>query len=518
MYTLEELKQKSLKELKAIGYGLSVLPESDRRCRQNWIDALVGVQPPLLELLKVSPDAEVESVEEAIEFSEEELDRLQEMREYYRENEDLEPPEGLYMTADEVARELLIAFPPSPEVQAQELPIESKFGRIAYPKPAVLPIAQSDKITPGTINGDAAETDGDAATTLVCSCADSYNQCLDTAEPYGGSGGTESSAFKYQKGDRALAATGDGQGHKGRALLHQSSELRTFNDEQPPNRGDGKGRVDPELSESAIAPAAKTSPGVSRKTSTAHELLALFKAKAHTISDSPVAKTESELSKSAIVQTAKNSLDAEAEQNPIFTGITLSDSFLARYSPPQPENIHYQADADGQLNLLDFQIPATNEPPDPDDFDCMFAFWAAYDAWVGDDEEGFAPLEDNEPLEISLNSFCEWAPVPDDWYEPDTSLEPSEVLEHSTVGESSSTCKFLIPVFDAWCDRPNRQTDSDEPPDTGIFARLPKPKPPSFPPMGVVAGDRTNSIKKFARSATHLSGRDPPAPGGDATM
>ncbi|MEG4013105.1 MULTISPECIES: hypothetical protein [unclassified Microcoleus] len=83
MYTLEELKQKSLKELKAIGYGLSVLPESDRRCRQNWIDALVGVQPPLLELLKVSPDAEVESVEEAIEFSEEELDRLQEMREYY---------------------------------------------------------------------------------------------------------------------------------------------------------------------------------------------------------------------------------------------------------------------------------------------------------------------------------------------------------------------------------------------------------------------------------------------------
>ncbi|MCC3586680.1 MAG: hypothetical protein JGK31_21940, partial [Microcoleus sp. PH2017_30_WIL_O_A] len=55
--------------------------------------------------------------------------------------------------------------------------------------------------------------------------------------------------------------------------------------------------------------------------------------------------------------------------------------------------------------------------------------------------------------------------------------------------------------------------DTDEPPDTGIFARRPLPKPPSFPPMAVVAGDRSSS-KKLARSATLLSGRAPP--GGDA--
>ncbi|MEG5048845.1 hypothetical protein [Microcoleus sp. B4-C1] len=68
---------------------------------------------------------------------------------------------------------------------------------------------------------------------------------------------------------------------------------------------------------------------------------------------------------------------------------------------------------------------------------------------------------------------------------------------------------FFIPTFD-WCDRANRQIDTDEPPDTGIFARLPKPKPPSFPPMSVAAGDRY-----FRRLAIlRLSGRSPP--GGDA--
>jgi hypothetical protein len=49
-----------------------------------------------------------------------------------------------------------------------------------------------------------------------------------------------------------------------------------------------------------------------------------------------------------------------------------------------------------------------SKPPDPHDFDSMFAFWAAYDAW---DE---ASDDDSEPLEISLDSFCEWAPCPPD--------------------------------------------------------------------------------------------------------
>jgi len=65
MYTLEELKQKNLKELKEIGWQLNVLPDGDRRCRRNWIKALVGVQPTLLQLLEVSPG--VETVQELIE-------------------------------------------------------------------------------------------------------------------------------------------------------------------------------------------------------------------------------------------------------------------------------------------------------------------------------------------------------------------------------------------------------------------------------------------------------------------
>jgi hypothetical protein len=32
MYTLEELQQKSIKELKEIGWQLNVLPAGDRRC------------------------------------------------------------------------------------------------------------------------------------------------------------------------------------------------------------------------------------------------------------------------------------------------------------------------------------------------------------------------------------------------------------------------------------------------------------------------------------------------------
>jgi ribosomal protein L37AE/L43A len=43
-----------------------VFPEADRRCRQNWIDALVGVNSPLLQLLEVSPAASVEQAQERI--------------------------------------------------------------------------------------------------------------------------------------------------------------------------------------------------------------------------------------------------------------------------------------------------------------------------------------------------------------------------------------------------------------------------------------------------------------------
>lgn len=60
MYTLKDLESKSLKELKEIGYQLAKLPTGDRRCRQNWIDAIA-------EALEVFPTAEVEPTESAIE-------------------------------------------------------------------------------------------------------------------------------------------------------------------------------------------------------------------------------------------------------------------------------------------------------------------------------------------------------------------------------------------------------------------------------------------------------------------
>ena len=294
MYTLLGLESKTFGELKKIGYELNVLPAGDRRYRQSWIDAIAGVNPPLLQLLEVSPGVEVDRVQKPI-------------------------------------IETVETSPAAEAEQVQELPIESKFSRIVYPRPAQEVIAQVVKIPPGV-------------------------------------------------------------------------------------------KTEPKLSQSAIAPA------------------------------------------------SKNYLEDESDQNPILTGIALSDRFVARYSPPQPEIIHFKPDADGQLSLLDFEVQSVNEPPDPDDYDSMFAFWAAYDAWDK------ATDDDSEPLEVSLDSFSEWAPCPDDWYEPSNMSEVSEL----SPTKSFSTSDFFIPIFDAWCDRSNK---SDEPPDTGIFARLPKPKPPKFPPQ-----------------------------------
>ncbi|MEG4037668.1 hypothetical protein QUA03_28125 [Microcoleus sp. S36b_A4] len=89
-------------------------------------------------------------------------------------------------------------------------------------------------------------------------------------------------------------------------------------------------------------------------------------------------------------------------------GVALSSRFLARYFPPQPE-IHYQADADGQLTLLDFEVVVTDEPPDPDDFDCLDDFRQAMAAW---------DAQNLEPLEVSLDSMVYWAPCPEEWYWP----------------------------------------------------------------------------------------------------
>jgi hypothetical protein len=68
MHTLEQLQGKTFRELKKIGWELNVLPEGDHRRRETWIKAIAGVKRPLLQLLEVSPAAEV--VEQAQEPSE----------------------------------------------------------------------------------------------------------------------------------------------------------------------------------------------------------------------------------------------------------------------------------------------------------------------------------------------------------------------------------------------------------------------------------------------------------------
>jgi hypothetical protein len=206
--------------------------------------------------------------------------------------------------------------------------------------------------------------------------------------------------------------------------------------------------------------------------------LELFKSSAHIIEDAPGVKTEETVSESAIEQAGKNQ---DFDLNPILTGLALSDRFLARYSPPQSEVFQFQADADGQLTLIDFKVQSAPEPPDPDDFDSLDAFREAIALW---------DAQNLEPLAVSMDSMCEWAPCPEEWYEPEPEslpLKASSMMELSppAIECSITSANFTIPTFDAWCDRANRQTDTDEPPDTGIFARLPGPKPPKFPPRAI---------------------------------
>jgi len=183
----------------------------------------------------------------------------------------------------------------------------------------------------------------------------------------------------------------------------------------------------------------------------------------------------------------------EVDHSPVLSGFTFSDRFLARYSPPQSENIRFRSEADGQLSLLDFEVAVINELPDPDDFESLDVFHEAIALW------------DSQHPDISFDSFTYWAPCPDDWYEP--AGENSPGVDHiQAFLESSSTSDFFIPVFER--DRP------DEPPTAGVGARLPKPKPPSFSPSHtkrILNAYQTHSC--FVGATAGYSGRSPP--GGD---
>jgi len=510
MYSLEQLQQKNIKQLKEIGWQLNVLPEGDRRCRQNWIDAIVGVNPPLLQLLEVSPAAfVVEQVQPIIET---------------------------------------VETPSAVEVEpVPTLPIESKFCRIVYPRPVQKPIAQAVENFPGVDPGVDVDRVQEPITPAVKTKKRAHEPielALDEELPSEEEARSIVSQYFISTSLRKIrsappparifcpgervriieVAAGfcnsqfcgsigivaqhnfyvsvwvelNGGGRK--IVLCSPEKLELIElvaresaakqepieiQRQEPIENSPGVEVDPV--EESIVPAknspgvevdpveesivpAKNFPGSRSKASIAHQLLELFQSTAHIIEDSPGVKTEATVSESAIAPAAKN---------PIL-GVTFSDRFLARYSPPQAQIIHFQSDADGQLSLLDFEVQSVDEPPDPDDFESLDAFREALARW--DCEHNEVSPEHNEPLQVSLDSFCLWVPCPADWYEPAALLEPSSMLELSSTRKSFITSDFFIPTFDCLGDRSNK---SDEPPDTGVFAKLPKPNPPSFPPATV---------------------------------
>jgi hypothetical protein len=402
MYTFEELKQNSLKELKEIGRQLNVLPAADRRCRQNWIDALVGVNPPLLQLLEVSSAASV-------------VEQFQPIIE-------------------------TVETPSAVEVEpVQTLPIESKFGHIVYPRPAQKPITEAvenssgvqvDRVSEAIVESDPLALDCPFCGAIHALFTD--RDCLD--KPV-----IRCLHCAYCRPKNYPGAI-------------QSLAQESF--------GSKFGRAFyPWPAQKLIAQAVENSPGV--------EVDRVFEPIASAAENSPGVKTEAIVSESAIGPAAKN---------PILTGVTFSDRFLARYAPPQAQIIHFQSDADGQLSLLNFEIESVDEPPDPDDFESFDAFREAIARW--DCEHNEVSPEHKEPLQVSLESFCLWVPCPLDWYESAALLEPSSMLELSQTCKSFITSDFFIPIFDAGA---IARTFATNRPTQGFLQNYRNQTPPVFP-------------------------------------
>jgi hypothetical protein len=86
----------------------------------------------------------------------------------------------------------------------------------------------------------------------------------------------------------------------------------------------------------------------------------------------PAAKIEPEMSQSAIALAAQNSPGVESDQKPI---LTIADA----WNNAEFGEVLHAAEPSGQLNLLEWDVI---EPPEPDDFDQMTDFHAAYDRWL----------------------------------------------------------------------------------------------------------------------------------------
>jgi hypothetical protein len=470
MYTLEQLQQKTFGELKAIGLQLNVLPAGDRRCRQSWIDAIAGINPPLQQLLEYSPTASVEQVQEQI-------------------METVETSPGV-------------------EVDAVQKPIAQ-----AAKKPGAKVAAQRQKAIELLQQKNLTELDEIGWRVNVLpedpQCCQSWIDALVNVNFF---------ALQYLCGQSEIMQEASPAGEIQRIeAIAQAAEntpgAEVDRRQEPPIESKFGRIVYPQPAQEPIEQVAENSPGVEVEQAQEPFIEAVEASPGAEVDpaesgpecvecfedgffeeESGFIKlcqccSEPKLSRQrtqrAIAPAAKISLNPKSDRNPILTGIVLSDMFLPRYSPPQQsETLHYEiadgykVDTDGQLSLFEAQVVTEPEPPDPDDFESIDAFREAISRW--DWEHNEVSPEHNEPLQVSLDSFSLWGLCPADWYESVALLEPSSMLELSQTCKSSITEDFFIPTFDRKGDRSNR---SDEPPDTWFFARLPKPKPPTFPPQ-----------------------------------
>ncbi|MEG4171692.1 hypothetical protein [Microcoleus sp. S13_C3] len=395
-YTAVQLQAKIFGELKSIARELDVVPSGDRRCRQAWIDVIVGVELPLLLLIETFPGVETDSVQEAIAPA-------------------AKTSPGVEVELVQEPITLAAETSPGVEPQFQEAIAQTE-NSSSIPKRSIesLNLAEFRELTFLELLELCRDTDKSLAEK---SLGQLQNLRLKT------------SRFLALKDELSFYGN---KRHRSSWIKEIRRELTLLIQIQSMMRAPrGFGRVEESLWDRPIDDF-----------------------------DALLLRFSLETDISALIETSPG-VEVEPVQEPIvpvaetFPGVTFSDRFLARYFPPHPE-IHYQADADGQLNLLDFEIVATDEPPDPDDFDSLDDFFEAMAAW---------DAENLEPVEVSLDSMVYWAPCPSDWYEP---------------------------------------------PDTGIFVRLPGPKPPKFPPQVIEQTDDIASV-----SSSH-SGRSPP--GGDAVF
>ena len=581
MYTLLELESKTFGELKKIGYELNVLPKGDRRCRQSWIDALVNINPPLSALLEDS-SAEVEQAQEWVdpeppnredyEFREEYDEALKEWSKTVTSTQksidssavETSPSVGV----DPVSESIAQAAETSPGVDVEQVQDTINQTWTSWEKEycswlknatwcihqgenkrieAFLP-AQKTLRLEGMKNGaeycamwevSDCYYDFNGLPLPVCTSLYAQEPPLERAqEPIENPPDVEVDQAQEPIAQVAKTSSGvdvDRAQTPVMETVETSPGVDLAEDELPGCTscfGDGyiedefgfikfcQCETEPILSHqrtpSAIEQSVEKSPGVDCVYCHSPEYESLRDESYRCYKCKP-----------------------EPDQNPILTGVALSDRFLATY-PPYFGEIRYKAEVTGQLNLLE---PVTDdEPPDPDDFESLDAFREAIARWDWEHPSSFDHCSDlpnsvysepnsvrsepnsvhSDPLEVSLDSFCEWAPCPADSYEPPKVIEPSKVMELSPVHNNSSSSDFFILTFDCWGDRFNR---SDEPPDTGIFARLPKPKPPKFPPQSASQPQVDQTSRNYPETIPKLFHRvaagssTQPArspPGGDA--